>query len=256
MSDKEEIAQLRAEIAGRSPPVHVAIVMDGNGRWAESRNLPRLAGHRVGSESVRAVTREARRVGVKALTLYAFSAQNWGRPPDEVAGLMDLLREYLLGERAELLDNQIRLEAIGDLKRLPPYVREPLDELCAATAHHGQMVLTLALSYGSREELARVARELCEEVVAGRLAVTDIGPNTMQARLATRGLPDPDLMLRTGGEWRLSNFLLWQAAYTELMFVDVPWPDFREVHFLTALVDYQRRERRFGLTSAQLRTTD
>jgi undecaprenyl diphosphate synthase len=253
---KEKIAALRAELAGRRLPAHVAIVMDGNGRWAEARELPRLAGHREGSESVRAVTREARRLGIKALTLYAFSAQNWGRPADEVSGLMDLLREYLIGERQELLDNQIRLEAIGELEKLPPHVLEPLTELCEATARSGEMVLTLALSYGSREELARVARELAEEVRDGRRDLEEIDSAAVQSRLATHRLPDPDLLLRTGGEWRLSNFLLWQSAYTELMFLDVPWPEFREVQFLEALLDFQRRERRFGLTSAQIRTTD
>jgi undecaprenyl diphosphate synthase len=252
----DRIAALRAELAGRRLPAHVAIVMDGNGRWAEARRLPRLAGHREGSESVRAVTREARRLGIGALTLYAFSAQNWGRPPEEVAGLMDLLREYLIRERQELLDNEIRLEAIGELDKLPPHVREPLTELCAVTAPASRMVLTLALSYGSREELARVARDLAEEVSAGTLAAAAIDSAVVQSRLATRKLPDPDLLLRTGGEWRLSNFLLWQSAYTELMFLDVPWPEFREVQFLEALVDFQRRERRFGLTSAQIRTTD
>ena len=256
MGPKEKIAELRAELAGRRLPVHVAIVMDGNGRWAEARRLPRLAGHREGSESVRAVTREARRLGIGALTLYAFSAQNWGRPPEEVSGLMDLLREYLLSERQELLDNQIRLEAIGELDKLPARVLEPLTELCEATARAEMMVLTLALSYGSREELARVARELAEEVSSGRLQAEQIDSTVLQSRLATRRLPDPDLLLRTGGEWRLSNFLLWQSAYTELMFLDVPWPEFREVQFLEALLDFQRRERRFGLTSAQIRTTD
>jgi len=252
----EKIAELRAELAGRRLPAHVAIVMDGNGRWAEARKLPRLAGHREGSESVRAVTREARRLGIGALTLYAFSAQNWGRPPEEVSGLMDLLREYLLSERQELLDNQIRLEAIGELDKLPARVLEPLTELREVTARADRMVLTLALSYGSREELARVARELAEEVGAGSRDAESIDAAVLQSRLATRKLPDPDLLLRTGGEWRLSNFLLWQSAYTELMFLDVPWPEFREVQFLEALLDFQRRERRFGLTSAQIRTTD
>jgi undecaprenyl diphosphate synthase len=252
----EDLPTIRAALADRPLPAHVAIVMDGNGRWAELRGLPRLAGHREGSESVRAVTREARRMGLKALTLYAFSAQNWGRPSDEVAGLMDLLREYLLSERAELMDNQIRLDAVGDLDRLPPHVLEPLTELRAATASQKEMVLTLALSYGSREELARVARSLASEVASGALAAAAIDAAAIQERLLTKGLPDPDLLLRTGGESRLSNFLLWQAAYAELMFVDAAWPDFRERQFLAALAEYQNRERRFGLTSAQLRTTN
>ncbi len=252
-SELQALQPLRDALKGRPLPRHVAIVMDGNGRWAESRGLARIAGHREGSESVRAVTREARRNGIQALTLYAFSAQNWGRPPDEVTALMDLLRDYLLSERRELLDNQIRLDAVGELDRLPPHVREPLDELRAATADQKEMVLTLALSYGSREELARAARVLAAEVAAGRRAADSIDEAAVEAQLLTRRLPDPDLVLRTGGESRLSNFLLWQAAYAELMFVDVAWPVFREAELLRALAEYQTRERRFGLTSAQVR---
>jgi undecaprenyl diphosphate synthase len=248
-----EIASLRREVMANPVPVHVAIVMDGNGRWAEARGLPRIAGHREGSESVRSVTREARRIGVKALTLYAFSAQNWGRPPEEVTALMDLLREYLLSERNELLDNEIRLDAAGELWRLPEHVTEPLEELRKITRGQRQMVLTLALSYGSREELARSAQELARAAKAGTLDPETIDPAALEQRLWTHGLPDPDLVLRTGGEHRLSNFLLWQAAYAELMFTDKPWPEFREADLLTAILDYQQRERRFGLTSAQLR---
>jgi undecaprenyl diphosphate synthase len=248
-----ETASLRREVLAHPVPAHIAIVMDGNGRWAEARGLPRIAGHREGSESVRSVTREARRIGVRALTLYAFSAQNWGRPPEEVTALMDLLREYLLSERNELLDNQIRLDAAGELWRLPSHVTEPLDELRQITKGQKQMVLTLALSYGSREELARAAQELAREVEEGRLDAASIDTEAIERRLWTRGLPDPDLLLRTGGERRLSNFLLWQCAYAELMFTDTPWPEFREDDFLGAVLDYQQRERRFGLTSAQLR---
>ncbi len=248
-----ETASLRREVLAQPVPAHIAIVMDGNGRWAEARGLPRIAGHREGSESVRSVTREARRIGVRALTLYAFSAQNWGRPPEEVTALMDLLREYLLSERNELLDNQIRLDAAGELWRLPSHVTEPLDELRQITKGQKQMVLTLALSYGSREELARAAQDLAREVSAGSLDAASIDPEAIERRLWTHGLPDPDLLLRTGGERRLSNFLLWQGAYAELMFTDTPWPEFRENDLLAAVLDYQQRERRFGLTSAQLR---
>jgi undecaprenyl diphosphate synthase len=249
-----EIAALRREVMANPVPAHVAIVMDGNGRWAEARGLPRVAGHREGSESVRSVTREARRIGVGALTLYAFSAQNWGRPPEEVTALMDLLREYLLSERNELLDNEIRLDAAGELWRLPGHVLEPLEELRRITRGQRQMVLTLALSYGSREELARASQDLARDAKLGKLEPDDIDPAAIEERLWTRGLPDPDLVLRTGGERRLSNFLLWQAAYAELMFTDKPWPEFREADLLTAILDYQQRERRFGLTSAQLRS--
>jgi undecaprenyl diphosphate synthase len=248
-----ETAILRREVLAQPVPAHIAIVMDGNGRWAEARGLPRIAGHREGSESVRSVTREARRIGVRALTLYAFSAQNWGRPPEEVTALMDLLREYLLSERNELLDNQIRLDAAGELWRLPSHVIEPLEELRQITRGQKQMVLTLALSYGSREELARAAQELAREVASGKLDAASIDTAALERRLWTHGLPEPDLLLRTGGERRLSNFLLWQCAYAELMFSDTPWPECREDDLLAAVLDYQQRERRFGLTSAQLR---
>jgi undecaprenyl diphosphate synthase len=249
-----ELAPLRREVLARPVPRHIAIVMDGNGRWAECRGLPRVAGHRAGSESVRSVAREARRIGVRALTLYAFSAQNWERPPDEVSSLMDLLREFLLSERAELLDNQIRLRAVGQVERLPPHVSEPLAELIEATAAQGEMVLTLALSYGSREELAQAARMLADEAAQGRRSPATIDEQALHEKLWTRELPDLDLLIRTGGERRLSNFLLWQAAYAELAFVDIAWPDFREVDLLEAVLDFQKRERRFGRTSAQLST--
>jgi undecaprenyl diphosphate synthase len=247
-----ELARLRREALERPVPRHIAIVMDGNGRWAEGRGLPRVAGHRAGSESVRSVAREARRIGVRALTLYAFSAQNWERPPEEVSALMDLLREFLLSERAELIDNQIRLCAVGQVEKLPPHVADPLAELIEATRSQSEMVLTLALSYGSREELAQAARALAAEVAEGRRAPEAIDEPALHGKLWTRDLPDLDLLLRTGGERRLSNFLLWQAAYAELAFVDVAWPDFREVDLLQAVVDFQKRERRFGRTSAQL----
>ncbi|MHB1847372.1 MAG: polyprenyl diphosphate synthase [Deltaproteobacteria bacterium] len=249
MSSETELLALRREVMEAGVPRHVAIIMDGNGRWAEARGMARVAGHREGSESVRAVTREARRIGLSALTVYAFSAQNWQRPEDEVVALMELLREYLLKERAELWDNQIRLQAAGDIERLPPHVQEPLRELSAHTATQPtKMTLTLALSYGSREELVHAARRLADEGVAPG----EIDEAALGARLWTHGLPDPDLVIRTGGEHRLSNFLLWQAAYAELCFVETAWPEFRERELLLAVRDYQRRERRFGKTSAQV----
>jgi undecaprenyl diphosphate synthase len=252
-----QLASLRAEVKASPVPAHVAIVMDGNGRWAEARGLTRIAGHREGSESVRSVTREARRVGVRFLTLYAFSAQNWQRPPDEVEALMDLLREYLLKERAELTDNQIRLSAIGEIDKLPPRVTEPLAELRAVTAalakeRPNEMVLTLALSYGSREEIVSAASGLAAEVKAGRLDPAAIDEAALAKRLWTADMPDPDLVIRTGGERRLSNYLLWQAAYAELCFDETPWPEFRELSLLAKLREFQHRERRFGLTSAQV----
>ncbi len=239
-----------------SLPRHVGIIMDGNGRWAQLRGQPRIEGHRVGADSVRDVTRAARQVGLEALTLYAFSSQNWARPADEVAALMQLLRDYLVDERPEIMDNQIRLHAIGDLDRLPALVREPLDALCRDSAGHTGMTLTLALSYGGRESLARAARTLAARVVAGELATDAIDVDALGQALPTGGLPPLDLLIRTSGEQRISNFMLWELAYAELVFVDVLWPDFRRNDLFRCLDAYAGRERRFGLTSAQLAEVD
>jgi undecaprenyl diphosphate synthase len=244
-----DIAELKAEVAGRPLPRHVGIIMDGNGRWAEQRKLPRLEGHRRGSDSVRTVTRAARRLGLPALTLYAFSAQNWQRPPDEVSGLMDLLRDYLARERSEILDNGIRLHAIGELDRLPARVREPLEELRGASAANRDMILTLALSYGGREEIVAMAQQIARD------QPPQVDAAAVEERLWTRGLPPLELVVRTSGEFRVSNFLLWQLAYAEIHFTDTLWPDFGELDLLLALEDFQHRERRFGKTSAQLRTS-
>lgn len=252
----ESIAELETRLKTRPLPRHVGIIMDGNGRWAESRGLPRLEGHRAGSDSVREVTRCARRVGVEALTLYAFSSQNWARPAEEVAGLMDLLREYLLKEREELLHNGIRLNAIGELDKLPKYVREPLEALRAESAANTGMVLTLALSYGGREELVTMARTLAEKAKAGELEPSAVSEALVDATLWTAGLPPVDLVIRTSGERRLSNFLLWQTAYAELLFTEVAWPDFRSREFCEAVGSFQQRERRFGLTGAQVQPLD
>lgn len=249
----DAIAELESRVQEREVPKHVGIIMDGNGRWAESRGLPRLEGHREGSTSVREVTRSARRVGVKALTLYAFSSQNWSRPPDEVAGLMELLREYLLKEREEIMGNGIKLNAIGELDKLPRYVKEPLDALRAESGSNQGMVLTLALSYGGREELVAAARALASEVAAGRLRADEVSEGHLADALWTRGLPPVDLVIRTSGEQRLSNFLLWQTAYSEFVFSPIAWPDFRAREFAEAVLHFQTRERRFGLTGAQLR---
>jgi undecaprenyl diphosphate synthase len=254
MPSELELKRLRDEVRSLPLPRHVGIIMDGNGRWAEHRGLPRLEGHRRGSDSVRTVTRAARKLDVEALTLYAFSSQNWSRPPDEVHGLMDLLREYLLSERSEILDNGIRLEAIGELERLPPRVREPLDELRAASARNQRMVLTLALSYGGREELVRAARRVAEDVARGVLRPDQVDESALEKRLFTAGLPPLELVVRTSGEKRLSNFLLWQIAYAEIHYTETAWPDFGEHELLLALHDFQTRERRFGQTSAQIRT--
>jgi len=228
-------------------PRHVGIIMDGNGRWAQLRGLARIEGHRVGAESVRDIVRAARQVGVEALTLYAFSAQNWARPAIEVGALMQLLRDFLIDEHDEIMENGIRLEAIGDIERLPPMVREPLDALRAESAGNQEMVLVLALSYGGRESIARAVREAAVEVAAGRLAPADIDVDRFNAVLPTGHLPPLDLLIRTSGEQRISNFMLWELAYAETL-----WPDFRRQHLYTALEEYAGRERRFGLTSKQV----
>ncbi len=245
-ADRSKIDELEARVRTRPLPRHVAIIMDGNGRWAEARGLPRVAGHREGSEAVRAVTRTARRIGVEALTLYAFSSQNWARPPAEVDALMRLLAEYLESERGEMRENAIRFNAIGQLERLPGFVRDKLAVVTEETRGHAGMVLTLALSYGGREELVEAARR----AAAARGPALDAVD--LEAALWTRGLPELDLLIRTSGERRISNFLLWQCAYAELCFSEVLWPDFRDAELLSAIDDFQRRERRFGLTGAQI----
>jgi len=236
----------------RRLPRHVGIIMDGNGRWAQSHGRPRLDGHRAGADSVRDITRASRELGIEALTLYAFSSQNWARPAEEVAGLMQLLREFLIDERSEILDNQIRLEAIGDVEKLPPMVKEPLDELRATSANNTGMTLTLALSYGGRESIVRAIRDIARDAAAGTLRPEDLDVDRVTGYLPTSKLPPLDFLIRTSGEQRISNFMLWEIAYAELMFTEVLWPEFRREHLYKCLEEYAARERRFGLTSAQL----
>jgi undecaprenyl diphosphate synthase len=233
-------------------PRHLGVIMDGNGRWAEQRGQARIEGHRVGADSVREITRACRELGVEALTLYAFSSQNWARPVDEVTALMDLLRDYLLAERAEIMDNGIRLDAIGDVDKLPARVAEPLHALRADSADNRGMVLTLALSYGGRESIAGAVRSLAADVAAGKLDPAQVDIQSFGRYLPTHKLPPLDLLIRTSGEQRVSNFLLWEVAYAELMFVETPWPDFRRPQLLACLAQFGERERRFGLTSSQL----
>jgi undecaprenyl diphosphate synthase len=234
-------------VEARNLPGHIGIIMDGNGRWAQQRGLPRREGHREGSDAVRRVVRAARRLGIRALTLYAFSEQNWARPEDEVDALMLLLREFLLSERDELLDNGIRLHAVGNLGRLPSLVRAVLDPLRGETDANDAMTLTLALSYGGREEIADAARELARSVALGVLDPNDITPERMRTLMPSLAVGDPDLVIRTGGERRISNFLLFGLAYAELYFEDALWPDFGSVELHRAVASYQARERRFGL---------
>jgi len=232
-------------------PSHVAIIMDGNGRWAQLRGLPRPIGHREGSESVRRTVRACRRLGVRALTLYAFSEQNWHRPPAEVEALMELLREFLLSERDELLSNGIRLRAIGRRDRIPGRVREVLDRLEEETAELHEMTLTLALSYGGREEIADAARVLAGQVAKGELDPRRIDEALFDAVLPSMEVGPVDLMIRTGGEQRISNFLLWGAAYAELFFSDRLWPDWCDTDLYVAIEAFQARDRRFGRVSSE-----
>lgn len=244
----------RARVDRRALPRHIGIVMDGNGRWARMRGWERTRGHRVGSRAVRRVVRACRRLGVDVLTLFAFSAQNWGRPESEVRTLMDLLGEFIIKEWQEIMERDIRVIHLGELRRVPAQVRTKLKQLEAASAGNRSMTLALALSYGSREELTRACRNLVRRAAAGKLEPREVDPALVTSKLYTARLPDPDLIIRTGGERRISNFLLWQAAYAELYFTDVLWPDFVTDDLYAAIADYQHRRRRFGLTDEQLDT--
>ena len=235
-------------------PRHEAIVMDGNGRWAEKRKKPRLYGHKVGADSVRDVVEVSREIGIEILTLYAFSSENWNRPASEVTGLMSILQSYLTSELSRMLKNDIRLTCIGDMSKLPDSVRTVLQDSIQKTSENSSLVLNLALSYGFRDEMVRAARLLADKCVRGELTPEEIGIEMISNHLYTAGIADPDLLIRTGGEARLSNFLLWQVSYAEIYFTDVMWPDFRKNEFLQAIADFQSRERRFGKTGAQLRT--
>jgi undecaprenyl diphosphate synthase len=227
-------------------PTHVAIIMDGNGRWAASRHLPRIAGHREGARALRRTIEAAIASGVSWLTIYAFSSENWRRPAGEVLDLTGLLRHYLRTEVAELKSNGVRLRFIGDRNRFDADIQADLVVAERDTAGNGRLNLTIALSYGARAEIAAAARAAIEAVQNGSLDPARLDETTFAGYLATAGMPDPDLVIRTSGEQRLSNFLLWQAAYAELVFLDVLWPDFGKEHFVAALADFARRERRFG----------
>ena len=234
-------------VEARNLPSHVGIIMDGNGRWAQQRGLARYHGHKAGSDAVRRTVRAARRLGLRALTLYAFSEQNWARPEDEVESLMGLLHEFLVSEKGEILGNGIRLNAVGNLSRLPALVRAVLDPLRAESQGNAKMTLTLALSYGGREEIADAARELACEVQAGTMRPAEVTVEALRARMPSLTVGDPDLVIRTGGERRISNFLLYGLAYAELHFSDTLWPDFGVADLHAAIASFQARERRFGL---------
>ena len=244
---------LKEQINTERIPAHVAIIMDGNGRWAKARGQHRSMGHQEGVEAVREITTTASNLGVRFLTLYTFSTENWNRPAAEVHALMALMVAAIQRETPDLMRNNVRLEAIGDLDRLPAEVRATLEECLRETSGNTGTTLVLALSYSARWEILRATRELAEAVRDGRLRPEEVTEACFSDHLTTRHLPDPDLMIRTGGEQRISNFLLWQLSYAELYFTDTYWPDFREEELYTAILDYQHRERRFGKTGEQLK---
>ncbi|MBU0480675.1 MAG: isoprenyl transferase [Proteobacteria bacterium] len=233
-------------------PGHVAIIMDGNGRWAQNRGMPRPLGHKQGVVSVREIVTAARELEIKALTLYAFSTENWNRPAVEVQALMGLLKTFLRSELDALVKNNVSLRTIGQIDRLPVEVREILVSVSERTKDNDGLVLNLALSYGGRDELTRAVRKIAEQCRTGALSPTAITEETISTHLDTAGLKDPDLLIRTGGESRLSNFLLWQLSYAEILITDTLWPDFRKEQFIDALKDFQSRQRRFGKTSEQV----
>ncbi len=227
-------------------PRHIAVIMDGNGRWAKERGLPRREGHRAGAESVREITHTCIELGVEYLTLYAFSSENWNRPESEVKALMSLLDRFLVEKSKELEKQDIRLLAIGQLDRLPAKTRKLLDQIMARTTDHKKMTLVLALSYGGREEIVSAARSLAMDAAAGKILPSRIDAPLFASRLQTAGIPDPDLLIRSSGEMRVSNFLLWQISYAEIVIVKKYWPDFRRNDLIEAVQEYQRRHRRFG----------
>jgi undecaprenyl diphosphate synthase len=230
----------------KAVPAHVAIIMDGNGRWAKKRLLNRVRGHEQGMEVVRRVVRACREIGVSVLTLYAFSTENWQRPKAEVIALMALLKRFLKSELQEMTDNHIRLNAIGQTQRLPDDVRELLHETMNITRNNDGMVLNLALSYGARAEIVRMVREIASKAKAGLIEPDAVTPELISEHLYTKGMPDPDIVIRTSGEMRISNFLLWQIAYSEIFVTPTLWPDFTKEELIGIFKDYQRRERRFG----------
>ncbi len=227
-------------------PAHIAIIMDGNGRWARGRGLPRPFGHKAGMQAVREVVEGALAAGVEVLTLFAFSQENWQRPAEEIGALMGLLEEYIAREMAELATQGVRVRFLGDLDRLPPSQRSAVDRLMSHTSGGAKLALNICISYGARAELTRAARLLATEAAAGRLDPADIDEEAISSRLYTAAFPDPDLLIRTSGELRISNFLLWQLAYAELFVTPVLWPDFGREQLYEAILEYQRRDRRFG----------
>jgi len=243
---------LKDKIDTKRLPVHIAVIMDGNGRWAAQHGKERIFGHQQGVEAVRTVIEAAAELGIRFLTLYAFSTENWDRPDDEVSALMRIMVQSLNNETDKLIENNIRLTAIGDLERLADDVRARLSETVIVTSGATGLNLVVALSYSSRWEITEAARKIAKDVTGGMLKIESIGEDEFGKRLTTKDIPDPDLMIRTSGELRISNFLLWQLAYTELYFTEKLWPDFGKEDFYEAIIDFQKRERRFGKTGEQI----
>jgi undecaprenyl diphosphate synthase len=248
MADRQGLAVDQGAPAGGPAvlPRHVAIIMDGNGRWATQRGLPRVEGHRRGVDALRRTLRAAREIGIEIVTIYSFSSENWSRPPTEVSALMGLLKRFIRNDLAELHEAGVRVKIAGDRTNLEPDIRALLTEAEALTAANTRQTLIVAFNYGARQEIAAAARALAEEVARGERLPSSITPEAIEAKLNTAGIPDPDLVIRTSGEMRLSNFLMWQAAYAELVFQPILWPDYGREALLEALAEYARRDRRFG----------
>lgn len=243
---------LKEQINAEKLPAHIAIIMDGNGRWAKQKGMDRIFGHRQGVNAVREVIEAAAELGIKYLTLYAFSTENWGRPDDEVNALMGIMVQSLNDETDKLIRNNIKLTAIGDVDRLADDVKSRFFESISLTSSATGLTLVVAMSYSSRWEITEAARKLSADICSGRIQTDSVGPDEFEKYLATSEIPDPELLIRTSGELRISNFLLWQIAYTELYFTDILWPDFSKEEFYKAIIDFQKRERRFGKTSEQV----
>jgi undecaprenyl diphosphate synthase len=252
MNNKEEIIDLKAKVDLNRLPKHIAVIMDGNGRWAKEQGLDRVFGHQNGVESVKEITEAAAELGVQYLTLYAFSTENWNRPVEEVRALMSLLVKTIKSELPTLNKNKIRLTAIGDLNSLPKETFDELQEAIQETASNDRMTLVLALSYSAKWEIVQAVKSITQKVVDGIVKVDEIDEKIIAKELTTNGIPDPELLIRTSGESRISNFLLWQIAYAELYFTNIYWPDFRKNNLYEAIIDFQNRERRFGKTSEQI----
>lgn len=234
------------ELDLKNLPQHVAFIMDGNGRWAKRRGMPRLVGHNAGTETLKKIVKESKRLGIKYITFYAFSTENWKRPSDEVNGLMNILVKFIQSEVDEIHENQIKINILGDLDRLPKYARDQVEYAIKLTEKNDSMFFNIALNYGARDELLSAVKQISEDVKSSKIDSANIDEALFSQYLYTNGMPDPDLLIRTSGEKRLSNFLLWQLAYSEFEFVTVFWPDFNEQVYQKALYDYQKRNRRFG----------